>query len=86
MAFYTRWLIVPAIAGFIVFCMQVDAGRLDVWPCIPYSVGIMIWSCFMLAFWRQKSSALAYRWGVLDYEVGNGGLTTFLVKQTNRNL
>ena len=29
----------------------------------------MIWACFMLAFWRQKASALAHRWGVLDYEV-----------------
>lgn len=23
----------------------------------------------MLAFWRQKASSLAYRWGVLDYEI-----------------
>eukprot|EP01035_Chromulina_nebulosa_P020953 gene20953-27156_t len=29
----------------------------------------MIWGCYLLAHWRQKSSTLAYRWGVLDYEV-----------------
>lgn len=29
----------------------------------------MVWACFLLAYWRQKSSVFAYRWGVLDYEV-----------------
>lgn len=28
----------------------------------------MIWSSFMLVYWRQHSSTLAYRWGVLEFE------------------
>ena len=69
MAFYTRWLVFPSILGFVVFCFQLHARHLDYWMCPLFAVVVMIWACFMLAFWRQKSSALAHRWGVLDYEV-----------------
>eukprot|EP01038_Epipyxis_sp_PR26KG_P004369 gene4369-6181_t len=69
MSFYTRWLVFPSILGFIVFCVQMQTRTLDHWLCTFYSIIIMIWASFMFAFWRQKSSALAYRWGVLDYEV-----------------
>lgn len=69
LAFYTRWLIIPSIIGFVVFCIQMSTGRLDNYYCVPYAIMIMLWASFMLVFWRQKSSALAYRWGVLEYEV-----------------
>jgi anoctamin-10 len=69
MAFSTRWLTLPAVLGFMVFCVQVSSGQLDHWICIPYAIFIMIWSSLMLAYWRQKSSALAYRWGVLGLEI-----------------
>jgi hypothetical protein len=68
-AFYTRWLVVPSILGFIVFCFQIHDQQLDHWLCLPYAVAVMIWACFLLAYWRQKSSVFAYRWGVLDYEI-----------------
>ncbi len=68
MAYYTRWLMVPSVLGLIVFIFQVHDRKLDHWMCLPYSIFIMIWASFMLTFWRQKSSQLAYRWGVLDYE------------------
>ena len=78
MAFYTRWLVFPSLLGFIVFCFQMAERRLDHWLCPIYAVVVMVWACFMLAFWRQKASALAYRWGVLDYEV-NLFFCTFLL-------
>ncbi len=68
MAYYTRWLMVPSVLGLIVFIFQLHDRKLDHWLCLPYSIFIMIWASFMLTFWRQKSSQLAYRWGVLDYE------------------
>lgn len=71
MAFYTRWLVFPSVLGFIVFCVQLSQRRLDHWLCPIYSIVIMVWACFMLAFWRQKASTLAFRWGVLDYEVSS---------------
>lgn len=69
LSFYTRWLIFPSLIGFFVFCFQVVDKTLDHVLCIPYAIIVMIWACFLLAFWRQKSSAFAHRWGVLDYEV-----------------
>lgn len=69
MAFYTRWLVFPSILGVVVFGFQLAERRLDHWMCPIYAMIVMIWACFMLAFWRQKASALAHRWGVLDYEV-----------------
>jgi hypothetical protein len=68
-AYFSRWLVIPAVIGFVVFCCQMAAGTMDHWTCIPFSCFIIIWASFMLAFWRQKSSALAYRWGVLGYEM-----------------
>ena len=68
MAFYTRWLFFPSILGLIVFCFQMSGNDMDHWLLIPYSVFVIIWACFMLVYWRQKSSYLAHRWGVLNYE------------------
>jgi hypothetical protein len=67
-AFYTRCLVWPAIFGVIVFAMQLRAGSLDHWLCLPYSIFVMIWACLMLALWGQQASTLAYRWGMLDFE------------------
>jgi len=69
LSFYTRWLIPPSILGFIVFIYQVKDLQLDHWLCMPYSILVMVWTCFLLVFWRQRSASLAYRWGVLDFEV-----------------
>jgi hypothetical protein len=69
MAFYTRWLITPSVLGLVVFFFQLKDRRLDHWLCLPFAIFVMLWATFMLAYWRQKQSALAHRWGVLDYEV-----------------
>ena len=69
MAFYTRWLITPSILGVIVFALQLKDRTLDHPLCIPFAVFNMLWVSFMLAYWRQKQSILAHRWGVLDYEM-----------------
>lgn len=69
MSFYTRWLVFPSILGLIVFAVQMQSGHMDNSLCPIFAVFVVLWACFMLAFWRQKASALAFRWGVLDYEV-----------------
>ena len=68
LAFYTNWLVAPALLGIVCFAFQLHAGRLDHWICIPYSIFVMVWASFMLAYWRQHASSLAYKWGVLEYE------------------
>lgn len=69
LAFYTRWLVIPAALGVVVFAVQLATQRFDHWLCAPYALVLMLWICLLLAYWRQKESALAYRWGVLDFEV-----------------
>lgn len=69
MSFFSRWLVLPSLLGIIVFCGQVYDRKLDHWLCIPYAVLIIMWSCVLLAFWRQKAATLAHRWGVLDHDV-----------------
>jgi hypothetical protein len=68
-AFFTRWLFLPSLLGIIVFAVQISSQNMDHWICIPYGVFIVIWCSLMLVFWRQKQSALAYRWGVLGFEM-----------------
>lgn len=66
--FYTRWLIVPAVLGVILFIFQVRDGTLD-HPLVPvYSLFIALWSTLFLEFWRRRNVELAQRWGVLGYE------------------
>ncbi len=68
-AFYTRWLVTISVLGLLVFSFQVNDLQLDHWLCMPYSIIVMVWTCFFLVYWRQRSASLAYRWGVLDYEM-----------------
>lgn len=68
-AFFTRWLILPSILGIIVFIVQITSKELDHWICVPFGIFIVIWCSLMLVFWRQKQSALAYRWGALGFEM-----------------
>lgn len=68
-AFFSRWLFLPSILGLIVFSIQISSQNMDHWICVPYGIFIVIWCSLMLVFWRQKQSALAYRWGVLGFEM-----------------
>jgi anoctamin-8 len=83
MAFYTRWLVFPSILGVILFIIQIQSGQFDHWLCAPYAIILMVWICFLLVFWRQKASALAFRWGVLDYEVEETERPQFQGKEKN---
>lgn len=82
MAFYTRWLIAPSLLGLVVFAVQVRERRLDHWLCLPYAVYIMVWASFMLTYWRQKQSVLAYRWGVLEFEADETERPQFVGRET----
>ena len=66
--FYTKWLILPSIAGFWLFILQVQSGSID-HPLLPfYSLFMAVWATFFLVFWRRRKHELAYRWGVLFHE------------------
>ena len=66
--FYTKWLILPSIAGFWLFVLQIQSGSID-HPLLPfYSLFMAVWATFFLVFWRRRKHELAYRWGVLFHE------------------
>ena len=61
--FYTKWLILPSIAGLWLFVLQVQSGSID-HPLLPfYSLFMAVWATFFLVFWRRRKHELAYRWG-----------------------
>ncbi|CAM9126612.1 unnamed protein product [Chrysoparadoxa australica] len=69
MGFYTRWLFFPSVFGIILSVSQTRSGALD-HPLGPaYALFMICWASALLVSWRQHCSELAYRWGVLDYEV-----------------
>ena len=66
--FYTKWLILPSLAGFGLFILQIRSGSID-HPLLPfYSLFMAVWATFFLVFWRRRKHELAYRWGVLYHE------------------
>jgi hypothetical protein len=66
--FYTRWLLLPAVAGVLLFLAQMYHGTLDV-PYVPlFSLFMAVWSILFLEFWKRRNAELAQRWGVLNYE------------------
>lgn len=65
---YTRWLVVPSIAGAALFALQVRARKLD-HPAAPlYALFMALWTSAFLLAWQRQAARLSYRWGTLGYE------------------
>lgn len=65
---YTRWLVVPSIAGAVLFALQVRARKLD-HPAAPlYALFMALWTSAFLLAWQRQAARLSYRWGTLGYE------------------
>ena len=65
--YYLQHILYDTVLLFLFF--KIKDGTLDHWTCLPYSVFVMVWACLTLSLWGQKASTLAYRWGMLDFEV-----------------
>lgn len=65
---YTRWLVIPSIAGSVLFALQVYSQKLD-HPAAPlYSLFMALWTSAFLLAWQRQAARLSYRWGTLGYE------------------
>ncbi len=85
MAFLTRWLLFPSVLGVVLFASLSGAGELDS-PLVPFfCVGLVIWSNLFILHWRQRSSYLAYRWGVYEYEQADEAARPEYYGDTRRN-
>lgn len=68
MGHYSKWLIIPAIIGFIF--QLIVWGTLDYSsPVLPFfSVLITIWAIVMLEYWKREEKTTALVWGMTDFE------------------
>ena len=66
--FYTRWLLIPAAAGVLLFLAQLYHGSLDIAYAPLFSLVMALWSMAFLEMWKRRNAELAQRWGVLAYE------------------
>ncbi|KAG9410682.1 hypothetical protein AC1031_018707 [Aphanomyces cochlioides] len=65
---YTKWLLLPTLAGIWLFVLQVQSQSLDQ-PLAPvYALFMAVWASVFLVAWKRRANSLAYRWGVLGYE------------------
>ncbi|KAJ0410456.1 hypothetical protein P43SY_002788 [Pythium insidiosum] len=65
---YTRWLIVPSVAGTLLFVIQVQSKTLDHPLAAVYAVFMALWTSAFLLAWRRRAATLAYHWGTLGFE------------------
>ncbi|GMF56668.1 unnamed protein product [Phytophthora fragariaefolia] len=68
MEMYTRWLVVPSIAGVMLFALQVHSQHLDHPAAAIYAVFMALWTSAFIIAWKRRAAALAYRWGTWGYE------------------
>ncbi|XP_010540070.1 PREDICTED: anoctamin-like protein At1g73020 [Tarenaya hassleriana] len=59
---YTRWMIFPAVVGFIV--QMVDFGYLQFLVLPIFFISIILWAALLLQFWKRKNAALLARWHI----------------------
>lgn len=65
---YTRWLILPSLAGCVLFVIQITDKSLNQ-PLAPYyAIFMAFWASLFLIAWKRNAAVLAYRWGVLGFE------------------
>eukprot|EP00002_Diphylleia_rotans_P002752 TRINITY_DN1177_c0_g1_i1.p1 TRINITY_DN1177_c0_g1~~TRINITY_DN1177_c0_g1_i1.p1 ORF type:complete len:696 (+),score=177.06 TRINITY_DN1177_c0_g1_i1:52-2139(+) len=67
LGFYTSWLILASIVGFIVFIVS-EREDFD-HPIVPfYCIFLSVWSTLFLEFWKRRNAALAFNWGTMGFE------------------
>ena len=68
LAFFTKVLAIPSIAGLLLFCHQIYLQDVDsIW--VPFfCVLISLWSTYFLEFWKRRGNELSYGWKVFAVE------------------
>jgi hypothetical protein len=66
LAFYSNILIIPSVAGGVLFLFQLYSGHVDnAWS--PYFMLLLcVWSSAFMELWKRRSATLSYCWGTLD--------------------
>eukprot|EP00656_Telonema_subtile_P014834 TRINITY_DN17676_c0_g1_i3.p1 TRINITY_DN17676_c0_g1~~TRINITY_DN17676_c0_g1_i3.p1 ORF type:complete len:545 (+),score=179.80 TRINITY_DN17676_c0_g1_i3:143-1777(+) len=66
---YTRWLVLPSVAGMVCFLVQIFEGSYDTKGAIvAYALFTCFWSTLFLEAWKREQITLAHRWGTMGIE------------------
>jgi len=66
MAFYCRWLVIPAVVGLVLQIIGLFAGSPDNFTAILFCLLISVWTLLLPHFWRRQEAKYAISWGTLD--------------------
>eukprot|EP00929_Paragymnodinium_shiwhaense_P010239 TRINITY_DN1147_c0_g2_i1.p1 TRINITY_DN1147_c0_g2~~TRINITY_DN1147_c0_g2_i1.p1 ORF type:complete len:733 (-),score=206.42 TRINITY_DN1147_c0_g2_i1:354-2552(-) len=58
-----KWLMLPAVAGFGLWFVDMIDGTPDNYTSLPLCVGMGLWSVFFVHFWRRTAAKHALKWG-----------------------
>jgi len=66
MAFYTVWLVVPAIGGVIITIYHLSVKEVDSSLNTLYALLVCIWVTVFIERWKRKSTEICLKWGLSD--------------------
>ncbi|XP_057505111.1 anoctamin-like protein At1g73020 isoform X1 [Actinidia eriantha] len=72
---YTRWILFPAVFGFML--QLVDLGSMQLLVLPTFFISVIVWAALFFQFWKRKNSALLARWQI-SCPVGAGPGCKFL--------
>jgi len=67
MAFYWKWLLLPAVFGIMLQFLDVFFRTPDNMTAEPFCVFISVWCVMLPHFWRRQEAKYAVVWGTLDW-------------------
>ena len=69
MQFFTKALLVPAVAGLAMWFCRPAGVTVDNSPLVPFfSLGMVLWAILFVVYWDRAASGHACRWGTLDLD------------------
>jgi hypothetical protein len=71
MAFYTVWLVIPAIGGLMITIYHIVKGEVDSSLNTLYALLVCIWVTVFIERWKRKSSEICLKWGLSDLIYNN---------------
>merc|ERR1719361_1975687 len=68
LTFYLKWLVAPAIVGFIFFIWQLAVGEIALTAYHFYVFFMIFWSVAFVDFWAREESRYRLMWGMTKFE------------------
>eukprot|EP00931_Biecheleriopsis_adriatica_P004326 TRINITY_DN106018_c0_g1_i1.p1 TRINITY_DN106018_c0_g1~~TRINITY_DN106018_c0_g1_i1.p1 ORF type:complete len:762 (-),score=149.67 TRINITY_DN106018_c0_g1_i1:75-2360(-) len=66
MSHLTRWLVLPSLAGMVLFVLDLLVQTPDNFTSFGLVIGMGLWSTTFVHFWRRKVNRYALKWGTFS--------------------